>query len=161
MPSENENKNESITSMLNGEIHDKMSEIDKETNKYEEENEKLKLDIAIEKSKFGDDTDLTKDYNKKFEKAKKEYEKIFKDLIQLTQENHKLRELDPVSIRKEIESSKKRLDELVKNNKDLQAKIKELKNKKNEEKKGEEKKEDKKEDEKEDEKDDEKEDEKE
>ena len=154
-------QNESITSMLNGEIHDKMSEIDKETNKYEEENEKLKLDIAIEKSKFGDDTDLTKDYNKKFEKAKKEYEKIFKDLIQLTQENHKLRELDPVSIRKEIESSKKRLDELVKNNKDLQAKIKELKNKKNEEKKGEEKKEDKKEDEKEDEKDDEKEDEKE
>ena len=123
-------QNDSITSMLNGQINDKLSEIDKETNKFEVENEKLKAEIANERAKFGDDTDLTKEYNKKFEKAKKEYEKIFKDLIQLKQENLKLRELDPLSIKDHIEKSKQALDELVKNNKDLQAKIKELKNKK-------------------------------
>ena len=122
-------QSDSITNMLNGQINDKLNEINQETNKFEEENEKLKLDIAIERSKYGDDPDLTKEYNKKFEKAKKEYEKIFKDLIQLRQENLKLKELDPQSIKNEIERSKQKLDELVKNNKDLQAKIKELKNK--------------------------------
>jgi hypothetical protein len=44
-----------------------------------------------------------------------------------------LKELDPVSIQKEIDSNKVRLDALVKSNKELQAKIKELKNKKNNE----------------------------
>ena len=38
-------------------------------------------EIALERAKFGDDPDLTTEYNKKFDKAKKEYEKIFKDLI--------------------------------------------------------------------------------
>ena len=123
-------QSDSITNMLNGQINDKLNEINQETNKFEEENEKLQLDIAIERSKYGDDPNLTKEYNKKFDKAKKEYEKVFKDLVQLSQENRKLKELDPVSIKNEIERNKQKLDELVKNNKDLQAKIKELKNKK-------------------------------
>ena len=127
---------DNINNMLNGQISDKLSEINKETNKFEEENEKLRAEIEIEKAKFGDDADLTKEYNKKFEKAKKEYEKIFKDLLQLKQENLKLRELDPVSIKNEIEKSKQKLDELVKSNKELQAKIKEMKNKKSNEAQG-------------------------
>ena len=123
---------DNITNMLNGQINDKLNEINKETGKFDEENAKLQIDIQIEKAKFGDKPDLTKEFNKKFDKAKKEYEKVFKDLVQLTQENHKLKELDPVSIRKENEKNKELLDDLVKRNKDLQNKIKELKNKKNE-----------------------------
>ena len=118
-----------ITNMLNGQISDKLSEINKETDKFEEENAKLKLDIEIEKAKFGDDQDFMKTFNKKFDKAKKEYEKVFRDLVQLSQENRKLKELDPVSIKEEIDRNKEKLNELVKNNKDLQAKIKEFKNK--------------------------------
>ena len=118
-----------ITNMLNGQISDKLSEINKETGKFDEENEKLKLDIKIEKAKYGDDQDIMKKFNKKFDKAKKEYEKIFRDLVQLSQENRKLKELDPVSIRKEIDKNKEKLNELVKSNKELQAKIKEFKNK--------------------------------
>ena len=124
-------QSEEMTKMLNGQINDKLSEINKETNKFDEENAKLKIDIQIEKAKFGDNPNLEKDYNKKFEKTRKEYEKVMKDLIQLSQENRKLKEVDPVSIRKDIEFNKQRLDELVKNNKELQAKIKELKNAKN------------------------------
>jgi hypothetical protein len=118
-----------ITNMLNGQISDKLSEINKETGKFDEENEKLKLDIKIEKAKYGDDQDIMKKFNKKFDKAKKEYEKIFRDLVQLSQENRKLKEIDPVSIRKEIDKNKEKLNELVKSNKELQAKIKEYKNK--------------------------------
>ena len=120
-----------ITNMLNGQISDKLGEINKETNKYDEENAKLKIDIAMEKEKFGDNPDLMKDFNKKFDRAKKEYEKVFKDYAQLVQENRKLKEIDPVSIQQEISRNKKLLDDLVKNNKELQAKIKDLKNKKN------------------------------
>lgn len=138
-----------ITNMLNGQISDKLTEINKETDKFEEENAKLKIDIEIEKAKFGDDPDIMKQFNKKFDKAKKEYEKIFRDLVQLSQENRKLKELDPVSIKKDIDKKKETLNELVKNNKELQAKIKELKNKPPEsatsDKKEEPKKEDKKE----------------
>ena len=126
-------QSDDITNMLNGQINDKLSEINKETDKYEEENARLKIDIEIEKAKFGENPDLTKDFNKKFDKAKKEYEKVFKDYVQLTQENRKLKELDPVSIKNDIEKDKILLDELVKDNKDLQAKIKEMKNKKTEE----------------------------
>ena len=124
-------QSEEMTKMLNGQINDKLSEINKETNKFDEENAKLKIDIQIEKAKFGDNPNLEKDYNKKFDKTKKEYEKVMRDFIQLSQENRKLKELDPVSIRKDIEFNKQRLDELVKNNKELQSKIKELKNAKN------------------------------
>jgi hypothetical protein len=118
-----------ITNMLNGQISDKLNEINKETGKFDEENAKLQLDIKIEKAKYGDDQDIMKKFNKKFDKAKKEYEKIFRDLVQLSQENRKLKELDPVSIRKEIDKNKEKLNELVKSNKELQAKIKEFKNK--------------------------------
>ena len=124
-------QSDDITSMLNGQINTKLSEINKETDKFDEENEKLQKEIEIEKAKFGDNPDLMKDFNKKFDKAKKEYEKTFKDFIQITQEHQKLRELDPVSIQEEININKAKLDQLVKNNKELQAKIKELKNKKN------------------------------
>ena len=96
-----------ITNMLNGQISDKLTEINKETDKFEEENAKLKIDIEIEKAKFGDDPDIMKQFNKKFDKAKKEYEKIFRDLVQLSQENRKLKELDPVSIKKDIDKKKK------------------------------------------------------
>ena len=130
-------QSDDITSMLNGQINTKLSEINKETDKFDEENEKLQKEIEIEKEKFGDNPDLMKDFNKKFDKAKKEYEKTFKDFIQISQEHQKLRELDPVSIQEEININKAKLDQLVKNNKDLQAKIKELKNKKNNEAKGE------------------------
>ncbi len=74
-------QSDNITNMLNGQINDKLSEIDKETYKFETENEKFREEIALERAKFGDDPDLTTEYNKKFDKAKKEYEKIFKDLI--------------------------------------------------------------------------------
>ena len=129
-------QSDDITSMLNGQINTKLSEINKETDKFDEENEKLQKEIEIEKEKFGDNPDLMKDFNKKFDKAKKEYEKTFKDFIQITQEHQKLRELDPVSIQEEININKAKLDQLVKNNKELQAKIKELKNKKNNEAQG-------------------------
>ena len=124
-------QSEEMTNMLNGQINDKLSEINKETNKFDEENAKLKIDIQIEKAKYGDNPDLMKDFNKKFDKAKKEYEKVLKDLLHLSQENQKLKELDPLSIKKDIEYNKQKLDELVKNNKELQAKIKEIKNIKN------------------------------
>ena len=50
-----------ITNMLNGQISDKLGEINKETNKYDEENAKLKMEIAMEKEKFGDNPDLMKE----------------------------------------------------------------------------------------------------
>jgi len=126
-------QSDDITNMLNGQISTKLGEINKETDKFEEENERLQKEIEIEKAKFGDDPDLMKDYNKKFDKAKKEYEKTFRDFIQINQEHQKLKELDPVSIQKEIDSNKAKLDALVKSNKELQAKIKEIKNKKSNE----------------------------
>ena len=115
---------------LTNQYNSKLSEITKETDKMEEENEKLRKEIEKEKDKFGGE-DFTQTIKKKFEKVKKEYEKVYKDYIQLKKENEKLREVDPVSIREEIENNKKILDELVKNNKELQAKIKEFKEKKN------------------------------
>ena len=126
-------QSDDLNNMLKGQIGDKLSEINKETDKYEEENKILQKEIDIEKAKFGDDPDLMKGYNKKFDKAKKEYEKTFRDYLQISQEHQKLKELDPVSIQKEIDSNKAKLDALVKSNKELQAKIKELKNKKNNE----------------------------
>ena len=56
---------------------------------------------------------------------------IYKDYIQLKKENEKLREIDPVSIKEDIENNKIILDDLVKSNKELQAKIKEIKEIKN------------------------------
>ena len=123
-------QSDDITNMLSGQISTKLGEINKETDKFEEENERLQKEIEIEKAKFGDDPDLMKDFNKKFNKAKKEYEKTFKDFIQISQENQKLREIDPLSIQEEINNNKIKLDNLVKSNKELQAKIKELKLKK-------------------------------
>ena len=145
-------QSDDITNMLNGQISTKLGEINKETDKFEEENERLQKEIEIEKAKYGDDPDLMKDYNKKFDKAKKEYEKTFKDFIQISQEHQKLREVDPLSIQEEINNNKIKLDNLVKSNKELQAKIKELKLKKENEAKNppapNDKKEDKKEEEK-------------
>jgi len=115
---------------LTNQYNSKLSEITKETDKMEEENEKLRKEIEKEKDKFGGE-DFTQTIKKKFEKVKKEYEKVYKDYIQLKKENEKLREVDPVSIKEEIENNKRILDELVKNNKELQAKIKEFKEKKN------------------------------
>ena len=123
-------QSDDITNMLQGQISDKLGEINKETDKFEEENERLQKQIEIEKAKFGDDPDLMKSFNKKFDKAKKEYEKTFKDFIQISQEHQKLREIDPLSIQEEINNNKIKLDYLVKSNKELQAKIKELKLKK-------------------------------
>ena len=115
---------------LTNQYNSKLGEITKETDKMEEENQKLKKELEREKEKFGGD-DFTQTIKKKFEKVKKEYEKVYKDYIQLKKENERLREVDPVSIKEEIEKNKKILDELVKNNKELQAKIKEFKEKKN------------------------------
>ena len=123
-------QSDDITNMLSGQISTKLGEINKETDKFEEENERLQKEIEIEKAKFGDDPDLMKGFNKKFDKAKKEYEKTFKDFIQISQEHQKLREIDPLSIQEDINNNKIKLDNLVKSNKELQAKIKELKLKK-------------------------------
>ena len=126
-------QSDDLNNMLNGQISDKLTEINKETDKFEEENKRLQKEIDIEKAKYGDEPDFMKGYNKKFDKAKKEYEKTFRDFIQINQEHQKLKELDPVSIQKEIDSNKAKLDALVKSNKELQAKIKEIKNKKSNE----------------------------
>lgn len=122
---------EDIQNMLNGQIQGKLDEIGKESDKYTEENENLKKEIEIEKAKYGDNPDIMKGFNKKFEKAKKEYEVLLKDLIQFNQENQKLKAVDTVSIQKEIDKNKVVLENLIKQNKELQVKIKEAKEQKN------------------------------
>ena len=91
---------------LTNQYNSKLGEITKETDKMEEENQKLKKELEREKEKFGGD-DFTQTIKKKFEKVKKEYEKVYKDYIQLKKENERLREVDPVSIKEEIEKNKK------------------------------------------------------
>ena len=84
---------DTVTSQYNS----KLNEINKETNKMEEENVKLRKEIEIEKDKFGNE-DFTVGIKKKFDKVKKDYEKAYKDYIMLKKENEKLKEVDPVSI---------------------------------------------------------------
>ena len=69
--------------MVNGQMEEKLTEINKETDKYTEENKKLKNEIESENAKFGNGPDITKDFNKKFVKAKKEYERATREYIQV------------------------------------------------------------------------------
>ena len=87
--------------------------------------------IEVKNAKFGNNPYILKNFNKKFDITKKEYERATREYL-IHQENEKLKALDTVSIQKEIGKNKKILEDQVKSNKDLLNKIKEVKNKKDE-----------------------------
>ena len=114
-------------SILTAQITDKLNSLTSQSNDFKKENEKLHNELEAEEIKSKQLTEEMKKKTRIFENQKKKYEKIMRDLISIQKENNELKRIDAVSMRKEIEKSQEQLAELVKENKDLQAKIKELK----------------------------------
>ena len=121
------NKKMDFESILTAQITDKLNSLTSQSNDFKKENEKLHNELEAEEIKSKQLTEEMKKKTRIFENQKKKYEKIMRDLISIQKENNELKRIDAVSMRKEIEKSKEQLAELVKENKDLQAKIKELK----------------------------------
>lgn len=108
-------------------IQDKLNDLTKQSDQYDKENDKLKDDLSEAQKKYETLENSMKKFNKKFKTAKKEYEKTIKELRLLENESQEVRFTDKISIQKEIDKNEDLLKDLVAKNKELQNKIKEIK----------------------------------
>ena len=122
-----DNKKLDLESLFTSHIKERLDSLTKQSNEFKEENEKLQAEFEKEEEKRKELNNTLKKKTKRFELQKKELDKVMRDLISIQQENNELKKIDAICLRKENEKNKEKLAELVKKNKELQAKIKELK----------------------------------
>lgn len=122
-----ENKKMDLESLFTSHIQEKLDSLTKQSNEFKEENEKLQAEFDKEEEKRKELNNTLKRKTKRFELQKKELDKVMRDLLFIQKENNELKRIDAVCLRKENEKNKEKLAELIKKNKELQAKIKELK----------------------------------
>lgn len=122
-----DNKKMDLESLFTTHIKEKLDSLTKQSNEFKAENEKLQAEFDKEEEKREELNNILRKKTKKFELQKKELDKVMRDLMSIQKENNELKKIDAISLRKENEKNKERLAELVKKNKELQAKIKELK----------------------------------
>ena len=122
-----DNKKLDLESLFTSHMKERLDSLTKQSNEFKEENEKLQAEFEKEEEKRKELNNTLKKKTKRFELQKKELDKVMRDLIAIQQENNELKKIDAICLRKENEKNKEKLAELVKKNKELQAKIKELK----------------------------------
>ncbi len=121
---EHVNLKDKQTALLeNGDISPTMKDMEKQNEKFMEENIELRKEMEELKEQAKNISNGLAKYNSDFEGMKKEYEKKANELIMVVRQNKELKQVDPVSISKENEKVKEDLNEIVKGNKDLYEKI--------------------------------------